>query len=126
MGYTELSSHDFRAICVKCTQNDTTKIDWLICGGVYYHSDRFDNYLTATFEDIPINVGRPFPSHEKLLTAWNAFVEKTVTELIRSERGQKRGQDLNIEYLWFILTSKDAAAIAIGVQRCRLPRDGAG
>lgn len=82
-GYAALSHEEFKSICVKCAQNDTKKIDWVVCGGIYYHSDQFDSYVIAPFEGIPINIGCPFPSFELLQREWGNFVEKLVTELIR-------------------------------------------
>lgn len=82
-GYAALSHEEFKNICVKCAQNDTRKIDWIICGGIYYHSDQFDSYVIAPFEGIPINIGCAFPSFELLQREFGNFTESLVTELIR-------------------------------------------
>lgn len=82
-GYAALSHEEFKSICVKCAQNDTRKIDWVVCGGIYYYSDQFDSYVIAPFEGIPINIGSAFPSFELLQRDWGNFVENLVTDLIR-------------------------------------------
>ncbi len=91
VGYTGLSPDDFKAVCVKCAQNDTRKIDWLICGGIYYKSDGFDYTLTGTFEDVVVNVSRAFPSYQRLLVAWNGFLEQFATDAIRNSGSVSEG-----------------------------------
>ena len=67
VGYTLLSPDEFKDVCIKCVHNDTSGIDWLVCGGIYFYSDKADNYVIARFEDFPINLARSFPSREILL-----------------------------------------------------------
>jgi len=83
LGYTALSPDEFKSVCFKCVLNDTTKIDWVVCGGIYFHSDKMDNYLFARFEPVPINVNRTFPSYDALANSWGSFVERLATSLIR-------------------------------------------
>jgi hypothetical protein len=85
IGYTALSIDEFKDICLKCVlkPNYNSRIDWVICGGLYFHSDKFDNYLLSRFEPFPINVTCLFPSCDVLLQAWNAFTESLATSLIR-------------------------------------------
>lgn len=85
IGYTALSIDEFKDICLKCVlkPNYNRRIDWVICGGIYFHSDTFDNYLLSRFDPIPINVSCLFPSYEVLLKSWNLFAEGLATSLIR-------------------------------------------
>jgi hypothetical protein len=83
IGYTALSPDEFKAVCVRRVQNDTTKIDWLVCAGIYYYSDGFDSWILARFEDVPVNLDRAFPSRHKLLEKWNEFLNEAMAEHLR-------------------------------------------
>lgn len=82
LGYTALAHDEFQSVCLKCVRNDTTKIDFVVCGGIYLHGDKFDYYLLPRFDLLPINLGRPFPSFDLLLNAWNSFEERLATAMI--------------------------------------------
>lgn len=84
VGYTLLSPDEFKDVCFKCVRNDTSGVDWLICGGIYFYSDKFDSYVIERFEDFPINLSRSFPSHTALGDAWGSFLDKLMTEAIRN------------------------------------------
>lgn len=92
LGYTALTPDEFRTVCLKCVHNDTTKIDFLVCGGIYFHSDKFDHYLFARFEPLGVNLDRGFPSFEPLLKAWNSFVERLATSMIREQVPPDQGR----------------------------------
>ena len=81
-GYTALNHDEFKSVCIKCVHNDTTKIDFVVCGGIYLHGDKFDYYLLPRFDLIPVNLNRPFPSYDLLLKAWNAFEERQATNMM--------------------------------------------
>jgi hypothetical protein len=83
LGYTALFPDEFRSVCFNCVLDYADNIDWVICGGLYFHSDGFDNYLFERFDAIPINVNRLFPSYETLLNSWHLFVEDLATSLCR-------------------------------------------
>jgi hypothetical protein len=80
VGYTALSLDEFQDVCVKCAQNDTRKIDWVICGGVYFYSDTFDHYLIAPLRGVPINLARRFPDLDRLQKSWGNLVETFLTD----------------------------------------------
>ncbi|HAB19239.1 MAG TPA: hypothetical protein DCE44_22780, partial [Verrucomicrobiales bacterium] len=84
VGYTLLSPDEFKDVCFKCVCNDTSGIDWLVCGGIYFHSDKFDNYVIARFENLPINLGRSFPSRDALLESWDRYLNESMTEMVRN------------------------------------------
>jgi len=84
VGYTLLSPDEFKDVCFRCVRNDTSGVDWLVCGGIYFYSDKFDNYVIARFEDFPINVTRPFPSHAPLAESWGNFLNKLMTDVVRN------------------------------------------
>jgi len=83
LGYTALFPDEFRSVCFSCVLDYADNIDWVICGGLYFHSDGFDIYLFERFDAIPINVNRLFPSYETLLNSWHSFVEDLATSLCR-------------------------------------------
>lgn len=83
IGYTALMPDDFRTVCVKCVQNNTTKVDWLICGGVYFYTDKFDSYVIAPLEGVPIDGLRSLPWLEKLQKAWAEFVQEAITDSLK-------------------------------------------
>lgn len=85
IGYATLLPDEFKAVCAKCVRNDTTKIDWVICGGIYFYSDKFDSYVIAPLEGIPIDVGRSLSFLPELQAAWGKFAEAAVTDLIRAK-----------------------------------------
>jgi hypothetical protein len=92
LGYTALDPDEFQSVCLKCVHNDTNKIDFLVCGGIYFHSDKFDNYLFARFEPIAVNLARPFPSYDPLANAWGSFVEGVATSMIREKVPPEKGR----------------------------------
>lgn len=104
LGYTALAADEFASVCLKCVRNDTTKIDFVVCGGIYLHSDKFDNYLLPRFDLHPVNLDRPFPSFDALLKAWHAFEERLATSMVTEPplpqvRGQsRRTEDIRQKY----------------------------
>lgn len=84
VGYTLLSQDEFKDVCFKCVRNDTSGIDWLLCGGIYYYSDKFDTYTLAPLEELPINLARSFPSQPAVVKAWGDFLDDLMTETIRN------------------------------------------
>src|ERR1051326_7352868 len=84
VGYTLLSQDEFKDVCFKCVRNDTSGIDWLLCGGIYFYSDKFDTYVLAPLEELPINLARSFPSQPALVKAWGDFLDNLMTEAIRN------------------------------------------
>jgi hypothetical protein len=87
IGYTGLSKDEFNNICFKCThkRNYNGRIDWLVCGGIYYASDGFDNRVLSIFDDFPINVSCSFPSSERLRDSWHGFVSRMLRESFKGE-----------------------------------------
>jgi len=83
IGYTALMPDDFRTVCVKCVQNNATKVDWLICGGVYFYTDKFDTCVIAPLEGVPIDGLRSLPWLEKLQKAWAEFVQEAITDALK-------------------------------------------
>jgi hypothetical protein len=80
VGYTALSLDEFQDVCVRSVQNDTSKIDWVVCGGVYFYSDTFDHYLIAPLKGVPINLATGFPGLDRLQKSWGNLVEKFLTD----------------------------------------------
>ncbi len=92
VGYTLLSPDEFKDVCFKCVRNDTSGIEWLICGGVYFYSDKADNYVIARFEDFPFNLGRSFASREVLLKSWGSYLDKLMTDAVRNPESLSDGR----------------------------------
>jgi len=84
-GYTALDQEEFASLVLKCAANDTSKIDFVVVGGVYYYSDKFDNYFIAPFELISVNRTAEFPSFEQLRDGWYRHVEQEMTAMIMRE-----------------------------------------
>jgi len=92
VGYTLLSPDEFKDVCLKCVQHDTSGIDWLVCGGIYFYSDKADNYVIAKFEDFPFDFRRPFPSREILLGSWGKYLDKLMTDAVRNPEPFSNGR----------------------------------
>jgi len=84
VGYTLLSSDEFKDVCFKCARNDTSGIDWVMCGGIYFYSDKFDNYVIAPLEEMALDLSCPFPSRASLGEAWSQFLNKLMTDVVRN------------------------------------------
>jgi hypothetical protein len=100
-GYTALNMDEYREVVGRKVRNDTSKIDYAIAGGIYYYSDRFDNYFFSSFDLIPVNIGKPFPSFKVLHSAWNQWVEKYMTSVVLGQKSLDDDRfpviDLNFE-----------------------------
>jgi hypothetical protein len=83
IGYTALSPEEFKTVCVKCVHHDTSKIDSIICAGIYYQSNGFEMRILTRFEHIAVNLDRSFRSQGKLLDQWNLFLNEAMAEHIR-------------------------------------------
>jgi hypothetical protein len=83
-GYATMSHEEFKDVALRCAQNDTTRIDYLLVGGIYYFSDTVDNYFFTPFELCPINIDRGFSGFRRLRDSWNHFGERFMTSLIQS------------------------------------------
>jgi hypothetical protein len=72
----------------------------VVTGGLYYYSDKFDNYLFAPLEMHPINIDKPFRSFETLRREWLGFVEQFMTAFVRGQddRKQSRLPVIDIKY----------------------------
>ena len=85
VGYTALSHDEFKQVTFRCVRSYGEEIDWVICGGIYYYSDAFDNFLIEPFEGIPINIKALFPSYSKLVEQWSKFAERLALDMMRTE-----------------------------------------
>lgn len=84
-GYTALDHDALLEIVAHRTRNDTSEIDGVVVAGCYFYSDTFDSFFLWPIDYIPINVGRPFRSFEKLRKAWNAYAGKFMTAALRGK-----------------------------------------
>jgi hypothetical protein len=99
-GYTALTRDEFKDVSIKCARNDTNNIDLIIAGGIYYHSDGFDQWIHTAFDEFILNVSRPFVSQNVLLQNWAEFLDEGMAEHLRYgplERGKLPAVDLAFE-----------------------------
>jgi hypothetical protein len=89
-GYTALSEDDFTRVVLKAARNDTTKIDSVIVGGIYYYTDDFDSWVIFPFEERPINLSKSWKGFSSLKHQWDAFANEIMTDYIR--RGDVGGR----------------------------------
>ena len=111
VGYTALSEKEFKYICVKCVHNDTSKIDWIVCGGIYFYSDKFDFYVIAPLEGVAVDVTKPFPSLALLQSTWgkmlNTFLAPPHMLMASSDEGKMPVMDLvfDLDGIRYVKTS---------------------
>jgi len=86
VGYGSLNHEEFKEIALNRATNDTSQIDCLIVGGIYFYSDRFDSCVISPFEEIPINFNRRFSSFDKLNKCWKEFLNNIMTSAILLNR----------------------------------------
>jgi hypothetical protein len=86
VGYTSFSIKEFRDAVMNSAQNDTRHVDGVIIGGVYHYSDGFESRTIWPFEYVPINVGVSFASFHKLRAAWDDFLKKAMTAVVKGEQ----------------------------------------
>jgi hypothetical protein len=95
-----LNHEEFKHVAEKCVKNDTSNIDYLICGGVYYHSDGFDSFVLAPFGIIHILKSHKPPWFDILYKAWNNYVNQIITKFTRG-LGQENANKLPVLDLEF-------------------------
>lgn len=81
-GYTALDHDALVRMVAHRVRNDTSAIDGVVVSGCYFYSDGFDSFFLWPMHYVPINLGYPFPSYDKLHGAWTAYAEKFMTELV--------------------------------------------
>lgn len=84
-GYTALNMDEFLELVSKKVRNDTTKIDYVIAGGIYYYSDGFDMMYFPRFDLITMNVKKLFPSFDTLFNSWMEWVNEYMTATVVEE-----------------------------------------
>jgi hypothetical protein len=84
-GYGALNHEEFLEIAKHSVRNDTSSIDYLICGGMYFHSDSFDSYILCPIDIVPIKDNQPFEPENEIRKAWNGLSEKIVTKMMQVE-----------------------------------------
>ena len=83
-GYTALNHDDLVRLVGHRARNDSQRIDGVIVGGCYFHSDGFDSFLLWPLTYVPIRSAK-FSGFDFLLNAWNQFAEKFMSRVIRRE-----------------------------------------
>lgn len=81
-GYSALSHEELKRVVVKCAKNDTSKIDYVVVGGMYHYSDLMDTYVFCPFECVGINFEGEFESFQLLKDKWHVFAQAEMTEVV--------------------------------------------
>lgn len=81
-GYTALNHNDLVRMTAHRVRQDTSEIDGVVVGGCYFHSDTYDSYFLWPIDYVPVNIGRPFESYERLRSAWNDFADDFMTQVV--------------------------------------------
>jgi len=87
-GYTALDHAEFKEVARKCCKNNTSKIDVLVVGGIYHHSDGFDSYTFFPFEQVPINLEQEFLEYLLLSEEWGRSAEELMTAVVHGDPSQ--------------------------------------
>ncbi len=88
-GYTALDHDALLKLVTHRVRNDTNEVDGVIVSGCYFHSDSFDSFFLWPFEYVPINLGKPFSDHNKLLRAWQDLATRQMTVLMQQPPGKQ-------------------------------------
>lgn len=91
-GYTALSHEKLVQMVAHRARLDTGAIDGIVVGGCYYFGDGIDSFFLWPLEYLPINLDRPFRSFSKLESAWYAYANKFMTELVRGDAKVEAGK----------------------------------
>lgn len=89
-GYGALTHEEFKFLAVKCASNDTSNIDVLITCGLYFYSDRYDQFIITHFEPFVIKKGSVVHSQGALHDEFNGFVGQFMTQFVRGSDARKR------------------------------------
>jgi len=88
-GYGALSHEEFLEIAKHCVINDTSAIDYLVCGGMYFHSDMFDSHVICPIDFINIKGKSSLESEDEIRKAWNGLSQKLVTKMMQIEPSER-------------------------------------
>jgi hypothetical protein len=83
-GYMSLRHEDFERLVLKCVRNDTSSIDLVIIGGLYYECDGFESYVFGHFRPFSINLSKRVDI-ETLDAEWDKLLMRIMNDLILSE-----------------------------------------
>ena len=85
-GYTQLNHEELLRLVVHRVINDTGRIDGVIVGGCYFHSDGFDDIFLWPLAYQPIRSAR-FAGYDLLHGEWNRFAEQFMSSAVRGLLG---------------------------------------
>lgn len=98
-GLTVTMPEEFERIAVKCAKNDTSGIDILLVGGVYYFSDKFDAYAIFPLKEIYLN-GHRNDIVDAIREGWLAYLNQFMTQQILDtdiQRNKEPLQDVSFQ-----------------------------
>jgi len=86
VGYGSLSHEEFKSVVIRRAHNDTSQIDCLIIGGIYFYGDKFDHFAFGYFENIPINIDKSFNGFNILKQHWGDFLDDFMTSAVLMDK----------------------------------------
>ena len=95
-GYMSLHHEDFEKLVLKCVRNDTSNIDLVIVGGMYYEYDGFDSYVLAYFRPHPIDVTKSIDT-SSLEREWNHFLTEVMNRFALEQNTEKDARTPNAD-----------------------------
>lgn len=85
-GYTAINHDELTALVAHGARNDTSRIDGVIVGGCYFHSDGFDSFFLWRLEYVPLRLD-DFPGFDALHAAWHRFAESFMSRVVMGDLG---------------------------------------
>lgn len=80
-GLTLMMPEEFEYVAIKCAKNDTSGIDILLVGGVYFFSDRFDGCAIFPLKEVYLNKQRD-DIVGSIKKGWGEFLNSFMTRQI--------------------------------------------
>lgn len=97
IGYASLNIEEFAEIAYKKAKNDTTGIDFLIVGGVYFFGDGFDFYSLFPIELLRINSKKSFESFSVIKKQWGIWANEIMTDMVRGVNKERYEKTVNYD-----------------------------
>jgi hypothetical protein len=88
-GYGALSHQEFLKIARNCVSNDTSSIDFLVCAGMYFQSDKFESTVSCPLDILPISGITSFDGEVQIRKAWGGLTIEFMNRLMRAKPHEK-------------------------------------
>ena len=97
VGYSSLHIDEFEELAKRKAKNDTSGIDFLIVGGIYFFGDGFEYYSIAPFKLIKLQSKRKFESYEILGEQWGVLLKEIMTDSILGKNKERYDKTVNYD-----------------------------